>query len=78
MAVFRESSQSITWKIFREINFIVRLFTKEVVLTEIFQKTRDTKISETPHCAVWKLRKTLTHFWQKFRENNVFTNEFTK
>ena len=39
----------ITWKIFREINFTVKLFTKEVVLTEIFQKTRDTKISETPH-----------------------------
>ena len=28
----------ITWKLFREINFIVKVFTKEVVFTEIFQK----------------------------------------
>ena len=28
---------------------------------------------------VWKLRKfALTLFWQKFRENNVFTKEITK
>ena len=35
----------ITWEFFREINFIVKLFTKEVVFTEIFSKNRDTKIS---------------------------------
>ena len=29
--------------------------------------------------AVWKLWKfTVTHLWQKFRENNVFTKEVTK
>ena len=28
----------ITWEFFREINFIVNLFTKEVVFTEFFQK----------------------------------------
>ena len=28
------------------------------------------------YLTVWKLREfSLTHFWQKFRENNVFTNE---
>ena len=31
------------------------------------------------HSTVWKLRKfTLTLFWQKFRENNDFTNKITK
>ena len=31
------------------------------------------------HSAVWKLRKfTITHFWQKFREINVFSKEVTK
>ena len=29
----------ITWEIFREINFTVTLFTKEVTFTEFFQKT---------------------------------------
>ena len=29
---------------FREINYTVKTFTKEVVFTEIFQKNRDTKI----------------------------------
>ena len=28
---------------------------------------------------MWKLlRLSLTHFWQKFRESNVFTKEITK
>ena len=28
---------------------------------------------------VWKLREfSPTHFWQKFRESNVFTKEITK
>ena len=31
------------------------------------------------HHTVWKLQKfTLITFWQKFRENNVFSNEDTK
>ena len=31
------------------------------------------------HRTVWKLRKfTLTLFWQKFRESNIFTKEITK
>ena len=38
----------ITWEIFREINFTVKLFTKEVTFTKFFQKNRDTKISQTP------------------------------
>ena len=30
-------------------------------------------------CTVWKLRKfSLTLFWQKFRENNVFIDQNTK
>ena len=37
------------------------------------------EISHSVHTVVWKLRKfTLTLFWQKFRENNVFTKEITK
>ena len=30
----------ITWELFRQINFTVKLFTKEVVFTEIFQKKK--------------------------------------
>ena len=34
------------------------------------------KTNEITVCTLWKLRKfTLTHFWQKFRESNVFTYE---
>ena len=33
------------------------------------------KFQKCPMNIVWKLRKfTLTHFWQKIRENNVFTS----
>ena len=34
---------------------------------------------EKYQCTMWKFRKfTLTHFWQKFRESNVFTVEIAK
>ena len=40
---------------------------------------RESVLAEFPQCAVWKLLKfTLTVFWQKFRETNVFTKEITK
>ena len=44
----------ITWEIFRKINSTLKFFTKEVVLTENLKKkkTRDTIISQTPHCVL--------------------------
>ena len=46
----------INCKIFREI----KLYTKEIVFTEFFQKNSDTKILQTPQCgvcsAMWNLR----------------------
>ena len=58
-------------------------FSKNVSFTKFFQKyvTVNFRNFHTVYYlfTVWKLRKfTLTHFWQKFRETNVFTIEITK
>ena len=54
---------------FCEINII----NVNVVFTKYLPKNNEM------HSAVWKLRKfTITHFWQKFREINVFSKEVTK
>ena len=48
-----------------------------VDFTEFYGKT----VKEHLHYTVWKLRKfyiAFTHFWQKFRESNGFTDKLLK
>ena len=65
----------ITWKLFREINFIVKVLTKEVVFTEIFQKIVIQKFRKlhSVHHTVWSftnfcLTLFLRKLWGFFRE----------
>ena len=63
------------WAIFSKQKLLSFSFTKKF---QNFRKNRGGKFCEFPHCAhssvVILFRKfTLTHFWQKFRESNVFT-----
>ena len=69
----------ITWKLFREINFTVKLFTTEVVSTEIFQKTviqKFCKLHTTVSCTVWINEKTLTE--KLFRKTNCLVFSLVK
>ena len=65
-------------KKFRQINSLVTslvntLFSRNFCHRHVTVKFRNF------HSVVWKLLQfSLTHFWQKFRENNVFTKEITK
>ena len=47
---------------------------QRVDFTNYFSFFNSTVSQHTAHSVLWKLRKfTLTHFWQKFHENNAFT-----
>ena len=55
----------ITWKLFREINFIVKLFNKEVTFTKIFQKTVIQKFCKL-HTVLCVLKTEIySHFFGK-------------
>ena len=67
-------------KIFREINSLVTSLVKTVLPRNFCQKCVRENFHNfhTVSCTVWKLREfSLTLFWQKFRESNVYTKEIT-
>ena len=72
----------LTKKIFRQINSLVTSYVVKPLLSQtVCQKcVRDNSCNfQTVWSTVWKLRKfTLTLFWQKFHESDIFTKEITK
>ena len=72
-SVWTISKFPFTWRNIRENNPIVYFSNKKVDFTKF-------SVIYTVWCyAMWKRRKfTLMRFWQKFRQNNGFTNRITK
>ena len=72
--MFRELIKRIYTRIkFREINLY-----SAILLKELNSRNFLSNMYRVLDSIVWKLmRFSLTFFWQKFRENNVFTKEIT-
>ena len=69
---------SLTKKIFRQINSLVKM-----LLSRNFCQKHVRQNCSNFHTAGWSeernlLQFSVTHFWQKFHENNGFTKEITK
>ena len=73
--MFRELIKRIYTRIkFREINLY-----SAILLKELNSRNFLSNMYRVLDSIVWKLmRFSLTFFWQKFRENNVFTKEITR
>ena len=73
--MFRELIKRIYTRIkFREINLY-----SAILLKELNSRNFLSNMYRVLDSIVWKLmRFSLTFFWQKFRENNVFTKEVSK
>ena len=81
-----KDSPSNQCKLVHSIALVVIVFTLKNILTEFSLRSLTLPVI-VAQCGnyrnllstVWKLWKfTVTHLWQKFRENNVFTKEVTK